>query len=86
MLDLSCTAGGINDPIPQREVKGQVQEPSSNTIHPTIEAEVKMAMLLVRHDTFFNLSDHLTHYISKEFKGSAAAENMVGGGGGCGGS
>ena len=35
-----------------------------------------MAMLAVHHDTFFNVSDHLTPYINKEFKASRAAENF----------
>ena len=42
----------------------------------TILAEVRMAMLVVHHNTFFNLSDHLTPYINNEFKGSRAAENF----------
>ena len=35
-----------------------------------------MAMLVVHHSTFFNLSDHLTPYINNKFKGSCAAENF----------
>ena len=34
-----------------------------------------MAMLVVHHNTFFNLSDCLTPYVN-EFKGSQAAENF----------
>ena len=48
----------------------------TNEIHCSIEAEVKMALLIVHHNTFFNLSDHLTRYISKEFKESNAARNF----------
>ena len=55
-----------------------LQKPSlANVIDPSIEAEVKMAILLVHHNTFFNLSNHLTRYITKEFKGSSAAENFA---------
>ena len=36
-----------------------------------------MAMLIVHHNTFFNLSDHLTKFISQEFKGSRAADNFA---------
>ena len=39
-------------------------------------AEVKMALLIVHHNTFFRLSDDLTPYIQLEFKGSKAAENF----------
>ena len=36
-----------------------------------------MAMLVVHHNTFFNLSDHLTPYINNEMKGSGAAEHFL---------
>ena len=49
----------------------------SNTQHPSILAEVRMAMLLVHHNSFLNLSDHITKFISKEFKGGAAADQFV---------
>ena len=52
------------------------QSSSSNDIHPSIRAEVKMALLLVHNNTFFRLSDHLTPYIQSEFEGSKAAENF----------
>ena len=45
-------------------------------IHPSINAEVKMALMLVHHNTFFNLSDHMTQYIRQEFKGSKAAQSF----------
>ena len=45
-------------------------------MHPAILAELRMAMLVVHHNTFFNLSDHLTPYINNEFKGSSASENF----------
>ena len=35
-----------------------------------------MAVMLVHHNTFFNISDHMTPYIQREFKGSSAAENF----------
>ena len=50
---------------------------SSNTQHPSISAEVHMAMLLVHHNSFLNLSDHMTKFISKEFKGCAAADQFA---------
>ena len=43
-------------------------------MYPAILAEVRMAMLVVPHNTFFNLSDYLTRYINNEFKGSRAAK------------
>ena len=52
------------------------QSSSSNDIHPSIMAEVKMALLIVHHNTFFWLSDHLTPHIQSKFKGSKAAENF----------
>ena len=52
------------------------RKPASSSIDPSIEAEVKMAMLIVQHNTFFNLSDHLTQFIKREFKGSEAAKNF----------
>ena len=45
-------------------------------MHPAILAQVRIAMSVVHHDTFFNLSDHLTPYINNVFKGSRAAENF----------
>ena len=35
-----------------------------------------MVMLLVQHNTFFNISDHLCPLIRNEFKGSAVAESF----------
>ena len=35
-----------------------------------------MAAMLVHHNTFFNLPDHMTQYVKTEFKGSFAAENF----------
>ena len=49
----------------------------SNTQHPSISAEVHMAMLLMHHNSFLNLSDHMTKFISKEFKGCAAADQFA---------
>ena len=55
-----------------------LQQPSSsNVIHPSIQAEVKIAVLLVHHNSFFNLSDHLTREISNKFEGSSAAEKFA---------
>ena len=45
-------------------------------VHPSIKAEVKMALMIVHHNTFFNVSDHLTQIIKSEFHGSAAAEQF----------
>ena len=36
-----------------------------------------MAMMIVHHNTFFNLSDHPTQIVKSEFQGSAAAENFA---------
>ena len=45
-------------------------------MHPVTFAEVRIAMLVVHHNTFFNLSDHLSLYVNNEFKGSCAAEKI----------
>ena len=45
-------------------------------MHPAILAEVRMTMLVIHYNTFFNLSDHLTQYINNKFKGSCTAENL----------
>ena len=45
-------------------------------IDPSISAEVKMVMMLVQHNIFFNLSDHLTSVIKQEFKESNAAQKF----------
>lgn len=52
-------------------------EEDATNVHPSIQAEVKMAMMIIHHDTFFNLSDHLTRLFNSEFQGSAAAENFA---------
>ena len=51
--------------------------PSKFSVHPSILAEVKMTMLLVHHDTFFNLSDHLKKLVSREFKGCDPGKNFA---------
>ena len=38
-----------------------------------------MTMMLVQHNTFFNLSDHLTQIIRSEFKDSTAGEKYSSG-------
>ena len=43
---------------------------------PTIAAETKMVMLLIQHNTFFNISDHLCPLIRNEFKGSEVAQSF----------
>ena len=53
------------------------ETPATSLMHPAILAEVRMAMLVVHSNMFFNLSDHLTPYINNEFKGSSAAENFL---------
>ena len=45
-------------------------------IDPSISAEVKMVMMLVQHNIFFNLYDHLTPVIKQEFKESTAAQKF----------
>ena len=35
-----------------------------------------MALLIVHHKTFFNLSDHMTQFIKNEFKESTAAKKF----------
>lgn len=43
-------------------------EEDATTVHPSIQAEVKMAMMIVHHNTFFNLSDHLTRLVTQNSK------------------
>ena len=52
------------------------ETPTTSSMHPAFLVEVRMAMLVVHHNPFFNLSDYLTLYIKNEFKGSHAAENF----------
>ena len=56
------------------------KETNKETIHPSIEAEVKMAMFIIQHNAFFNLSDHMSQFIRQEFKGSKAAKKFACGG------
>ena len=53
------------------------KETNKETIHPPIEAEVKMAMFIIQHNTFFNPSNHMSQFIRQEFKGSKAAEEFA---------
>ena len=57
--------------------KKDASRKTENALHPSIEAETKMAMFIVQHNTFFNLSDHMTQFIKREFTGSKAAENFA---------
>ena len=50
--------------------------PKQNEIHPSLNAEIKMVLLIVHHNTFFNLSDHLTQYVKGDFKESKATKNF----------
>ena len=50
--------------------------PKQNKIHPSLNAEIKVALLIVHHNTFFNLCDHLTQYVKGEFKDNKAAKNF----------
>ena len=43
---------------------------------PSVQAETKCVMLLIQHNSFFNISDHLSPLIRSEFKASQAAENV----------
>ena len=52
-------------------------ETPMTSMHPAILAELSMAMLVIHHNTFFNLSDHQTPYINNEFKSWCAAENFL---------
>ena len=52
------------------------KQPTNKDIDPSIAAETKMVMLLVQHNSFFNISDHLCPLIRNEFKGSATAEQF----------
>ena len=52
------------------------ETPATSLMHPTILAEVRMTTLVVHHNRFFNISDHLTLYINNEFKSSRAAVNF----------
>jgi hypothetical protein len=52
------------------------KQPTNKDINPSIAAETKMVMLLVQHNSFFNISDHLCPLIRDKFKGSAVAEHF----------
>ena len=52
------------------------QKPSTSEIDPSIQAETKCVMLLIQHNSLFNISDHLSPLIRSEFRGSQAAENF----------
>ena len=52
---------------------------SKASVHPSILAELRMTMLVVHHNTFFNLSYHLTNLISKTFKGCEAGKKFESG-------
>ena len=52
------------------------QKPSMSKIDTSIQAETKCVMLLIQHNSFFNISDHLSPLIRREFRGSQAAENF----------
>ena len=62
---------------PLRRFLRKPAEEDPTTVHPSIQAKVKMAMTIVHHNTFFKLSDHLTQIVKSEFQGSAAAENFA---------
>ena len=49
--------------------------PKQNKIHPSLNAEIKMVLLIV-HRTFFNLSDHFTQCMKGEFKDSKTTKNF----------
>ena len=50
------------------------QKPSVSKMDPSIQAETKCVMLLIQHNSFFNISDHLSPLTRSEFRGSQAAE------------
>ena len=52
------------------------QKPSTSEIDPSIQAETKFIMLLIQHNSFFNISDHLSPLITSEFRRSQAVENV----------
>ena len=52
------------------------QKPSTSELDPSIQAETKFVMLLIQHNSFFNISDHLSPLIRSEFRGSQATENF----------
>ena len=50
---------------------------NEETINPSKEAEVNVAMFIIQHITFSNLPDHMSQYMRQEFNGSKAAEKNV---------
>ena len=52
------------------------QKPSTSEIDPSNQAETKCVMLLIQHNSFFNISDHLSSLLRSEFRGSQTAENF----------
>ena len=54
-----------------------LKKTNEETINPSKEAEVKVAMFIIQHNTFSNLSDHMSQYMRQEFNGSKAAEKNL---------
>ena len=52
------------------------QKPSKSEKDPSIQAERKCVMLLIQHNSFFNISDHLSPLTLSEFRGSQATEKF----------
>ena len=50
---------------------------SSISIHLFMEAEVKMILMLVYHNVFFNLFDHQTQYIKGDSEVAELQKNLV---------
>ena len=45
-------------------------------VDPSIKAEVKFVMMLIKQNCLFNITDHLSPLIRNEFKGSDAAQSF----------
>ena len=52
------------------------QKPSTSQVDPSTQTETKCVMLLIQHNSFFNISDHLSPLIRSECRESQAAENF----------
>ena len=44
------------------------QKPSTSEMDPFIQAETKYVMLLIQHNSLFNISDHLSPLIRSELE------------------
>ena len=52
-------------------------KPSTSKIDPSIQAETKWVMLLIQHNSFFDISENFSPLMRSEFSESQAAVNFA---------